>query len=136
MSTLRRIVASAIVPLLLSSACSSPTTTPGSGTGPASYDGTWDVEVSVQTCQTITHTSSIEVKGGTFSHYLFTYCIDASGVRISGTTTCGTGRTQQVSIAGSMSGVHVSGNMFLSGSDCNGGNGFEGVIDPPYTSVV
>lgn len=100
---------------------------------PASYDGVWNVTVAIERCSRITHTASMSVSNGSFGTRLFTYCADprTGSTRVDTGGGCGSDTRQAVDISGSMSGSRVSGNLTLSGSSCNGANGFSGSMSSP-----
>jgi hypothetical protein len=109
----------------------SPTTT--STAAPPSYDGLWNVTVTIDRCSRITHTASMSVLNGSFGTRLFTYCADprTGSTRIDTGGGCGSDTRQTVDISGSMSGSRVSGNLTLTGTSCNGANGFSGAMTSP-----
>jgi hypothetical protein len=110
------------------SATGGPGGSPDGGGGSVSYDGNWSVLVSIDTCYGFSNTATVTVSGGTFSGTLFTYCAVAqTGATRLSTTGCGSDIAETVSIQqGTMTGSSVSGNLFLTGGACSGGNGFSG----------
>lgn len=124
------IVALALGGLLLACGGSGGSNGPGGNGSPQSYDGTWLVTVTIDTCYDFTSTATVTVTGGVFAGNLFTYCANAqSGDTYLTTTTCGADIMQTVSIAdGAFDGSVVDGNLYLTGGACNGGNGFYGTM--------
>ena len=120
------------VAALMLASCGSGSAGPAgpSGPGPVSYDGNWSVLVQIDSCYSFSNTSTVTVSGGAFSGTLFTYCANAqTGATRLSTTGCGSDISETVSIQqGTMSGSSVGGNLFLTGSACNGGNGFSGSL--------
>lgn len=96
-----------------------------------SYDGIWNVTVLIDGCYRITHTVSMQVVGGAFSSSLFTYCANArnGATRVDTGGGCGSDGSERVSITGTMSNGRVNGNQTLTGSFCNGTNGFTGFMN-------
>ncbi len=120
------------VAALMLASCGSGSAGPAgpSGPGPVSYDGNWSVLVQIDSCYSFSNTSTVTVSCGAFSGTLFTYCANAqTGATRLSTTGCGSDISETVSIQqGTMSGSSVGGNLFLTGSACNGGNGFSGSL--------
>jgi hypothetical protein len=95
----------------------------GGGTTLPDPDGKWLVVAHVTSCMDATGQQLITVSGGKFDAPIFVY--DASG--------CHESVSVQGTIEKGSSKLVVSGNEFLSGSCCNGGNGFQGFIEPSPT---
>ena len=86
---------------------------------PKDINGEWLVTCNITSCYTATVSKIITVTDGSFDDEIGTYS--------------SYGDTETVSIQGTFevrgtSSYTVSGNEYLSGSACNGGNGFYGII--------
>ncbi len=118
----------AIEQTLLASPSPTPTGTPGS------HDGTWNLQVAIDTCYVFTHTVPITISGGTFSGHLFQYCANAvDGTTRLGNNDCGADITEDVSVDLTVTGNAIDGNLTLAGDACNGANGFSGSFDTTTT---
>ena len=102
----------------------------GGNNGGASYDGTWQLTVSISSCYSFTHTVPITISDGLFSGPLFQYCtVATSGATRLSADDCLGDIAQDVSVEnGEVDGEWISGNLFLAGDACNGGNGFSGTF--------
>ena len=87
-------------------------------------DGDWLVTCTITSCYNATVSNTITVSDGKFDAEIGSYTITHPSYP----------QTQSVSIQGTLkivssTGIEASGNEFLSGSACNGGNGFYGIFN-------
>jgi hypothetical protein len=96
-----------------------------SGSNVPSPDGTWQVTIMNGHCSAPVYSKLINVSGGTFNATLLTFTKN--------------GCTSTVYISGNVNVTshfyHFTGNTFLSGNCCNGGNGFDSLVDANITPV-
>jgi len=83
-------------------------------------NGNWLVTCTISTCYNATVSKTITVSDGKFDAVIGSYTLY--------------GQTESVSVKGTLeivnnNGIEASGNEFLTGSACNGGNGFYGTIN-------
>jgi hypothetical protein len=100
---------------------------PNSSTTLPDPDGNWSVTAHVTGCFTATGTNTIAVSNGRFTNSkIFSYKVNGATETVTITGTIERGRTS----------LTVSGNEFLTGNDCNGGNGFSGFLETMGASTT
>jgi hypothetical protein len=100
---------------------------PNSSTTLPDPDGNWSVTAHVTGCFTATGTNTIAVSNGRFTNSkIFSYKVNGATETVTISGTIERGRTS----------LTVSGNEFLTGNDCNGGNGFSGFLETMGASTT
>jgi hypothetical protein len=102
-------------------------TQPPTSSGSDSYDGAWNLRVTIDSCYVFTQTVPITIAGGAFSGHLFTYCAEpVNGTTRLSTGGCGADITEDVALTLTIDGHDISGNLTMNGGGCSGSEGVEG----------